>query len=157
MYIYIGPLSTAFSQNIGLVKIQVVLQLFPFTRMTLWHMQFLFWGLWTIFFLLLAYVSQGVCNVVLRYCWKIQISWIHNLDLSAPLDISFSNSKVFFSVSLCPCLRYICGKCKDLQRRGKIYQVFCLGGTIAIKVTECSSARKIFHECDLLDLDTDDV
>ena len=30
-------------------------------------------------------------------------------------------------------------------------------GTTAVKVTERSSARKIFHECDLLDLDTDDV
>ena len=32
-----------------------------------------------------------------------------------------------------------------------------LGGTIAVKVTERSSARKIFHECDILDLDTDNV
>ena len=48
------------------------------------------------------------------------------------------------------------GKCKDLQRRGKICQVFCLGGTIAVKVTECSSAIKIFRECDILNLDTDD-
>ena len=74
-------------------------------------------------------------------------------------DFSHLNvhGKVFVSVSLCPYYRYIWGKCKDLQRRGKIYQVFCLGGTIAVKVTERSSARKIFHECDLLDLDTDDV
>ena len=36
-------------------------------------------------------------------------------------------------------------------------EVFCLGGTMAVKVTEGSSARKIFHECDILDLDTDDV
>ena len=74
-------------------------------------------------------------------------------------DFSHLNvhGKVFVSVSLCPYYRYIWGKCKDLQRRGKIYQVFCLGGTIAVKVTKRSSARKIFHECDLLDLDTDDV
>ena len=67
------------------------------------------------------------------------------------------HGKVFVSVSLYPYYRYILGKCKDLQRRWKIYQVFCLGGTIAVKVTKRSSARKIFHECDLLDLDTDDV
>ena len=58
------------------------------------------------------------------------------------------HGKVFVSVSLCPYYRYIWGKCKDLQRRGKIYQVFCLGGTVAVKVTERSSARKMFHECD---------
>ena len=65
--------------------------------------------------------------------------------------------KVFVSVSLCAYYRYIWGKCKDLQRRGKIYQVFCLGSTIAVKTTERSSAKKIFHEYDLLDLATDDV
>ena len=36
-------------------------------------------------------------------------------------------------------------------------EVFCLGGTMAVKVTEGSSARKIFHECNILDLDTDNV
>ena len=74
-------------------------------------------------------------------------------------DFSHLNvhGKVFVSVSLCPYYWYIWGKCKDLQRRGKIYQVFCLGGTIAVKVTKRSSVRKIFHECDLLDLDTDVV
>ena len=71
-------------------------------------------------------------------------------------DFSHLNvhGKVFVSVSLCPYYRYIWGKCKDLQRRGKIYQVFCL---VAVLLHERSSARKIFHECDLLDLDTDDV
>ena len=64
---------------------------------------------------------------------------------------------VFVSVSLCPYYRYIWGKCKDLQRTGEIYQVFCLGDTVAVKVTKRSSSRKIFHECDLLDLDTNDL
>ena len=74
-------------------------------------------------------------------------------------DFSHLNvhGKIFVSVSLCPQYQYIWGKCKDLQRRWKIYQVFCLGGTVAVKVTECSSAKKELHECDLLDLDTDDV
>ena len=66
------------------------------------------------------------------------------------------HGKVFVSVPLCPYYRHIWSKCKELQR-GKTYQVFCLGVTIAVKVTERSSARKIFHECDLLDLDTDDI
>ena len=60
-------------------------------------------------------------------------------------------------VSLCPYYPYICGTCKDLQRRGKTYQVFCLGGTIAAIVTEHSSTRKIFHQCVILETDTDDV
>ena len=53
-------------------------------------------------------------------------------------DFSHLNvyGKVFVSVSLCPYYRYIWDKCKDMQRRGKIYQVFCLGGTIAVKVTQ---------------------
>ena len=39
----------------------------------------------------------------------------------------------------------------------KVYQAFCLGGTIAVKVAEHSSARKIFNGNDILDIDTDDV
>ena len=78
---------------------------------------------------------------------------INNKDFSH-LNV---HGEVFVSVSLCPYYRYIWGKYKDLQRRGKTYQVFCLGGTITVKVTERSSARKIFHECDLRDLDTHDV
>ena len=74
-------------------------------------------------------------------------------------DFSHLNvhGKVFVSVSLCPYHHYIWGKWKDLQRRGKINQVFYLGSTITVKVTECSCSRKIFHECDLFDLNTDDV
>ena len=44
------------------------------------------------YFLLLAYVRVGVNNFVLWYCLKIQISWIHNLDLGASMDIRFSNN-----------------------------------------------------------------
>ena len=45
---------------------------------------------------------------------------------------------------------------KACKEEGK-FIVFCLGGTTGVKVTERSGARKIFHECDILDLDTDDV
>ena len=61
------------------------------------------------------------------------------------------HGKVFVSVSLCPYYQYIWGKYKNLQRRGKIYQVFYFG------FAECRNARKIFHECYILDLDTNDV
>ena len=49
------------------------------------------------------------------------------------------------------------GKCKDPQRRGKIHQVFCLGGTVEVKITQPGNARKMFHECDILDTDSDDI
>ena len=49
------------------------------------------------------------------------------------------------------------GKCKDLQRRGKIHQAFCLGGTVEVKITQPGNARKMFHECDILDTDSDDI
>ena len=90
---------------------------------------------------------------------KYPEAMLRNKKSNSNKDFSHASvyGKVFVSDSLCPYYRYIWGKCKDLQRRGKIYQVFCLGSTIAVKVTECSSARKIFHEFDLLDLDTDDV
>ena len=35
-------------------------------------------------------------------------------------------SKVFVSHSLCPYYRFLWGKCKELQRKGRINQVFCL-------------------------------
>ena len=38
------------------------------------------------------------------------------------------------------------GKCKDLQRKGRISQVFCLGAIETIRVTENSPAIKILHE-----------
>ena len=41
-------------------------------------------------------------------------------------------NKVFASVSLCPYYRFIWGKCKDLQRQGKVHHVFCLGGIVCI-------------------------
>ena len=58
-------------------------------------------------------------------------------------DFSHLNvhGKVFVSVSLSPHYQYILGKSKDLQRRGKIPQGFCHGGTVAVKVTQHSIAR----------------
>ena len=46
---------------------------------------------------------------------------------------------------------------RPTKKRENLSSLLPCGGTIAVKVNERSSARKIFHECDLLDLDTDDV
>ena len=54
-------------------------------------------------------------------------------------------NKIFISVSLCSYYRFIWGKCKDLQRQGKIDQVFCLGGIVAIKLTETGQPIKVLH------------
>ena len=59
-------------------------------------------------------------------------------------------SKVFVSHSLCPYHRFLWGKCKELQRKGRINQVFCLGAIVTVRITENSPAIKILHEKDLL-------
>ena len=61
-----------------------------------------------------------------------------------------SKNKVFVTHSLCPYYRFLWGKCKDLQRKGRISQVFCLGAVVTIRVTENSPAIKILHERDLM-------
>ena len=44
--------------------------------------------------------------------------------------------------------------CKE---EGKFIYVFCLGSTMAVKVTKLNGATKVYHEFDILDLDTDDL
>ena len=61
-----------------------------------------------------------------------------------------SKSKVHITNSLCPYCRYIWGKCKDLQRKGKLSQVFCLGAVVTIRVTENSPPLKILHKKDVM-------
>ena len=61
-----------------------------------------------------------------------------------------SKSKVHITNSLCPYCRYIWGKCKDLQRKGKLSQVFCLGAVVTIRVTENGPPLKILHKKDLM-------
>ena len=65
-------------------------------------------------------------------------------------------SKVFMSVSLCPYYRFIWGKCKDLQRRGKIHQVFCLGATVPVKLSESGNPLKIYHVADIPNFNDED-
>ena len=61
-----------------------------------------------------------------------------------------SESKVYISHSLCLYYRYIWGKCKDLQKKGKVSQVFCLGVVVTIRVTKNGPPMKILHERDLI-------
>ena len=61
-----------------------------------------------------------------------------------------SCSNVYITNSLCPYYQFLWGKCKDLQRKGLINQVFCLGAVVTIKVRENGPPIKIFHENDLL-------
>ena len=72
---------------------------------------------------------------------------LRNKKTISSKDFSHLNvhGKVFVSVSLCPYYRYIWGASLLPWRY------------YSSKVTERSSARKIFHECDILSLDTDDV
>ena len=98
-----------------------------------------------------------------RYSWsdnKVIVKFVNRKHSESLLykkkSISsrdFSNinisSKIFLYVSLCPYYRFIWGKCKDLQRRGKIYQVFCLGRTVSVKLSESGNPLKISHVTDI--------
>ena len=55
----------------------------------------------------------------------------------------------FLYLYLCPYYRYIWGKCKDLQRQGKVHHVFCLGGIVCIKLSENGSPVKLHHISDI--------
>ena len=63
-------------------------------------------------------------------------------------------SKIYINHSLYPYYRYIWGKCKDLQRKGKVNQAFCLGAVVNIRVTENAPyptpPMKILQEKDLM-------
>ena len=61
-----------------------------------------------------------------------------------------SRSNVYKTNSLCPYYCFLWGKCKDLQRKGSINQVFCLGAVVTTKVRENGPPIKIFHESNLL-------
>ena len=55
-----------------------------------------------------------------------------------------SKNKVFVTDPICPYYRSLWGKCKDLQRKSRINQVFCL------RAIENSLTIKILHERDLM-------
>ena len=41
------------------------------------------------------------------------------------------------------------GKCKTLQRNGKIHQVFCLVGAVSVKISASGNPAKNFHFPDI--------
>ena len=61
-----------------------------------------------------------------------------------------SRCNVYITNSLCHYYRFLLGKCKDLQIKGLISQVFRLAAFVTIKVRENGSPVKIFNESDLL-------
>ena len=58
--------------------------------------------------------------------------------------------KNFVSISLCPYYRYNWGKCKDLQKQGKLPD-----GLICIKLSENGSPVKLLYINDILDFPSD--
>ena len=59
-------------------------------------------------------------------------------------------SKVFVRHSLCPYYRFLWRKCKELQRKGRVNQVFCLEVVVRISITENNPAVKVLHKKDLM-------
>ena len=53
-------------------------------------------------------------------------------------------SKVYINNLLCPYCRFLRGKYKKLQRKGKLDQLFCLEAVVTIKVTENGPPYEIF-------------
>ena len=58
---------------------------------------------------------------------------------------TIKKSKVFVSHSLCPYYRFLWEKCEELQRNGRVNQVFCLGAVVTIRITENSLAIKVLQ------------
>ena len=69
--------------------------------------------------------------------------------LQCKKDIN-KKSKVFVSHSLCPYYQFLGGKCKELQGKGQVNQIFCLGAIVTIRITGNNPAIKILLEKDLM-------
>ena len=69
--------------------------------------------------------------------------------LQCKKDIN-QKSKVFASHSWYPYYWFLWGECKELQSKGRINQVFCLGAVVTVKITENSQAIKVINEKDLM-------
>ena len=89
---------------------------------------------------IVKFVTQKYAEALLKD--KKQVSFKNFSYLHVP-------NKVFVSVSLCPYYRFIWGKCKDLQRQGKVHHVFCLGDIVCIKLLENGSPVKLHHIRDI--------
>ena len=64
-------------------------------------------------------------------------------------------NKIFVSVSLCPCYRFIWCKCKDLQRQGKVHHAFCFGSIVCIKLLDNGSPVKLHDISDIPNFTSD--
>ena len=65
--------------------------------------------------------------------------------LQCKKDIN-QKSKVIVSDSLCAYDQFLWRKCKELQRKGRINQVFYLGAIVTVKITKNRHAIMIPHE-----------
>ena len=86
-------------------------------------------------------------------CKHVIVKFINRKHSEAMLHLKKSInscSNVCIMNSLCPYYRFLWGKCKDLQRKDLINQVFRLGTVVTIKVRENGPPIKIFPESDLL-------
>ena len=94
-------------------------------------------------------LGRNITNTTKRVIIKFVNRKHSEAKLQRKKDIN-SKNKVFVTHSLCPYYRFLWGKCKDLQRKGRIIQVFCPGAVVTIRVTENIPAIKILHERDLM-------
>ena len=88
-------------------------------------------------------IGRNTTNTTKRVIVKFVNRKHSEAMLQQKRDIN-SKNKVLVTHSLCPYYCFLWGKCKHLQRKGRISQVFCL------RVTENSPAIKILHERDLM-------
>ena len=91
-------------------------------------------------------LGKNATNTIKRAIMKF-VNRKHTEDM---LQRKKDKVKEFVSHSLCPYYRFLWGKCKELQRKGRINQVFCLGAVVTVRITENSPAIKILHEKDQL-------
>ena len=95
-------------------------------------------------------IGRNTTNTTKRVIVKFVNRKHSEAMLQRKKDIN-SKNKVFVTHSLYPpYYRFLWGKCKDLQRKGRISQVFYLGAVVTIRVTESSPAINILHERDLM-------
>ena len=94
-------------------------------------------------------LGRNTTNTTKRVIVKLVSRKHSEVMLQQKKDINTKN-KFFVAHSLCPYYRYLWEQCKDLQRKDRISQIFCLGAVLAIRVTENSLAIKILHERELM-------
>ena len=87
-------------------------------------------------------LGKNVTNTIKRAIMK----FVNRKHIEAMLQRKKDKVKVFVSHSLCSYYWFLWGKCKELQRKGRINQVFCLGAVVTVRITENSPAIKILHE-----------